>query len=185
MSHGWSGRIFWYPASNADENLDALLDSADGQIWCLWLSTHHVCWVNIAITVEVKARKVSRGGRGHKVNYSAIGTEIILPPAHSTRSHEERVFGFIFSGYYFCMRISQERFPFISARAQMCCDSSSLCLELGELWSVRWRMAITARDLLPAIWRDPSSWIPITIPNKTQKSVFLRCASWVSIHISQ
>lgn len=83
MDYGWSARIFCYPASNADENLDALLDSADGQIRRPWLSAHHVCRVNVAITVEVKARKVSRGGPGHKVNYSAIGTEIILPPAHS------------------------------------------------------------------------------------------------------
>lgn len=51
-----SGHLEKCPTSNTDEDLDALLDSADGHIWCLWLSTHHVCSVIIGITVEVKAR---------------------------------------------------------------------------------------------------------------------------------
>lgn len=40
----------------------------------------------------------------------------------------ETFFYFIFSGCYFGMPISQEGFPFISVKAQMCCDSSSLRL---------------------------------------------------------
>lgn len=32
MNYWWSMRRFGYPASNADENLDALMESADGQI---------------------------------------------------------------------------------------------------------------------------------------------------------
>lgn len=52
------------PTSNTDEDLDALLDSADGHIWCLWLSTHHVCSVIIGIMLEVRARMSCRRGPG-------------------------------------------------------------------------------------------------------------------------
>ncbi len=119
------------PTYNTDEDLDALRDDADGHIWCLWLATHHVCWVIIGIMAEVKAGITYRRDPVYKVNYSAIGTKLILPLACSVGL--PLIFSSTISVCVFLKR------TFWLFRIQMCCDSSLLCLKANSHYCARRR----------------------------------------------